>query len=85
MFLPLFQFYWKDFKQVLRQIRISHYKIGLMEQGIYFHFKPEQMIITDNQELKLNNLWVFLHNYDENKHLPNSFFNINTTIKYQVK
>ncbi|WP_342274210.1 hypothetical protein [Spiroplasma endosymbiont of Phycita roborella] len=56
-----------------------------MEQGIYFHFKPEQMIITDNQELKLNNLWVFLHNYDENKHLPNSFFNINTTIKYQVK
>ncbi|WP_338986171.1 hypothetical protein [Spiroplasma endosymbiont of Thecophora atra] len=69
----------------IRQIRISHYKIGLMEQGIYFHFKPEQMIITDNQELKLHNLWVFLHNYDENKHLPNSFFNINTTIKYQVK
>ncbi|WP_338987625.1 hypothetical protein [Spiroplasma endosymbiont of Dasysyrphus albostriatus] len=24
----------------VRQIRISHYKIGLMEQGIYFRFKP---------------------------------------------
>lgn len=70
----------------VKQIRISHYKIGLMEQGIYFRFKPEQMIITDNQELKLNNVGGNLHNYDdENKHLPNSFFNINATIKYQVK
>ena len=59
-----------------------------MEQGIYFHFKPEQMIITDNQELKLNNVGAFLHNYNDNntgEHLPNSDYYITTTIKYQVK
>ncbi len=69
----------------IRQIRISHYKIGLMEERIYIYFKPEQMIITDNQELKLNIVGAYLHNYDEEKHLPNSVYYITTTIKYQVK
>ncbi|WP_342261466.1 hypothetical protein [Spiroplasma endosymbiont of Notiophilus biguttatus] len=56
-----------------------------MEERIYIYFKPEQMIITDNQELKLNIVGAYLHNYDEEKHLPNSVYYITTTIKYQVK
>lgn len=65
----------------IRQIRISHYKIGLMEQGIYTYFYPRQMIITDNQQLKLNNVGAFLHNYNTGEHLPNSDYYITTTIK----
>ncbi len=68
----------------MREIRISHYKLGLVEQQIIINFKKEKMLIdTENKTLKFENLDVWLSKGVGG--IPNTAYYISATIKYQVK
>ncbi|WP_342217981.1 hypothetical protein [Spiroplasma endosymbiont of Amphimallon solstitiale] len=70
----------------MREIRISHYKLGLVEQRINIWFTNEKMLIdNENKTLKFDNLKMNMYRTEDNKSIPGSEYYITVTIKYQVK
>ncbi|WDA54165.1 MAG: hypothetical protein PPFGHCPK_00595 [Spiroplasma endosymbiont of Drosophila atripex] len=70
----------------MREIRISHYRLGLVEQHINIYFTGEKMLIdNENKTFKFDNLRMDMYRTEDSKSIPGSNYYISTTIKYQVK
>lgn len=71
----------------IRQIRVSHYKLGLVEQHISTHGSQLDKMLIDNENktIKFDNCIFWMYKTEDSTFVEGSNFSINTTIKYQVK
>lgn len=71
----------------IREIRISHYRLGLVEQHISASGTQlnKMLINNENKIIKFNNFVFWMYKNEDKNSIKDSMFSITATIKYQVK
>ncbi|WP_400255419.1 hypothetical protein [Spiroplasma endosymbiont of Cleonymus obscurus] len=70
----------------MREIRISHYRLGLVEQRINIYYKKDRIIINnENKTISFNSITMNMYKTEDSSLIRDSSYSITATIKYQVK
>ncbi|WP_395473488.1 hypothetical protein [Spiroplasma endosymbiont of Nomada rufipes] len=70
----------------MREIRISHYRLGLVEQRINRYYKKNRIIINnENKTISFNSITMNMYKTEDSSLIRDSSYSITATIKYQVK